>query len=66
MQLSDHEKTILQKLAGGVWQSQRQLKTSRQTLNKLIKNKLIVRRMADKKQLCAPGAGQVYRRADLP
>lgn len=61
MQLNDHQQQVIQRLQGAGWLTQRQLKTSRQTLNLLRHVGLVERKLNKSKAHYVPECGQVYR-----
>lgn len=61
MQLRQHDTEVLEKLNGAGWVSQHQLKTSRQTLNKLLRAKLVERRIGGKPIRYLPETGAQFR-----
>ncbi|WP_331352596.1 hypothetical protein [Cellvibrio sp. UBA7671] len=61
MQLSQHDKIVLEKLTGVGWISQHQLQTSRQTMNKLVRAKLVERKIVNDRVRYLPESGARYR-----
>lgn len=61
MKLSQHDIEVLERLNGAGWVSQHQLKTSRQTLNKLLQAKLVERRIGGKPIRYLPETGAQFR-----
>jgi len=61
VQLSPHDYVVLQKMNGAGWITQYDLKTSRQTLNKLIGANLVERKITKGHIRYLPESGAVYR-----
>lgn len=61
MNLSPHDKTVLEKLTGADWATQHELKTSRQTMNKLVAAKLVERKIVNDRVRYLPESGARYR-----
>ena len=64
--LSKHEQSLLDILSTDEWKSQRELRTSRQSLNKLKKLKLIKERFTKIPAYHAPEIGREYRLIGTP
>lgn len=61
MNLSAHDKEVLNKLNGAGWLSQIELQTSRQTMNKLVKAKMVQRKLTSDRINYMPESGARYR-----
>lgn len=61
MRLSPHDHVILERLNGAGWLSQHELQTSRQTMNKLVRAKLVERKIVNDRVRYLPESGARYR-----
>lgn len=61
MELTHNENQVLKRLAGQGWATQRQLKTSRQTMNRLVRAKLVESKLNEKPPRYLPEYGRLYR-----
>lgn len=61
MQINEHEAEVIAKLQGAGWLSQHDLKTSRQTLNKLVRGKLVERTVGHERIKYLPETSARYR-----
>ena len=59
--LNSHDKEVLERLKDGEYKTQRQLQTSRQTLNKLIRKGLIKSRLNTKSPMYSTVSNKEYR-----
>ena len=61
MNLTQHDKTVLEKLTGAGWLSQHELQTSRQTMNKLVRAKLVEQKTVNARINYLPESSARYR-----
>jgi hypothetical protein len=61
MNLSPHDQIVLERLNGAGWLSQHELQTSRQTMNKLVRAKLVEQKIVSARIRYLPESGARYR-----
>jgi len=61
MGLSPHDHVVLERLKGAGWLSQHELQTSRQTMNKLVRAKLVEQKIVNARIRYLPESGARYR-----